>query len=123
MKILSLNIRGIGVNSQKNSLKRLLANIRPTVLLLQETMMEGRKAEEMIKECIGESGMTSINTEGLSGGSLTGCSSAVKLIFVNRYCPILGMELEDSDTRKNLFILNCTGPFMIEKSYGKEWRN
>ena len=50
MKILSLNIRGLRAVPKKVTLKRLLAIMSPMVLLLQETMIEGKKAEEVAKE-------------------------------------------------------------------------
>ena len=68
MKILSLNIRGLGVVPKKVTLKRILANISTTVLLIQETMTEGKKAEEVIKECLKDCGMTSHDSYGHSGG-------------------------------------------------------
>ena len=86
-------------------------------------MTEGKKAEEVVKECIKNWGMANRDVDRNLGGTLTALSPAVRLISINYFGPIFGMELEDSDIGKHLFILNYTGPFMIEKSYGKEWIN
>ena len=52
MKILSINIRGLGAVPKKFSLKWLITTMSPSVILIQETMTEGNKVEEMVKECI-----------------------------------------------------------------------
>ena len=82
MKILSINIRGLGEVPKKVTLKQLITTMSPTVLLIQETMTEGNKAEEMVKECIKDWGMMSSDAYGHSGGTLTASSPAPKMISV-----------------------------------------
>jgi exonuclease III len=48
MKLLSLNIRGVGGAPKSATLRRLLASIRPNILFLQETMVEGVKARALV---------------------------------------------------------------------------
>ena len=117
MKILSLNVRGLGATSKKNALKRLLANTRPTILLLQETMTEGRKAEEIIKEFLGDWEMERIDAEGHSGGTLIAMNPTVRIIYVNHYGSTLGTEVEDSEMGKHFCILNMYGPFYDRKEF------
>ena len=80
MKILSINIRGLGAEPKKITLKRLITTMSPTVILLQETMTEGNKAARIVKECIKDWGMTSTDADGHSRGTLTAWSPALKMI-------------------------------------------
>ena len=80
MKILSINIKGLGVEPKKHALKWLITTMSLTVLLLQETMTEGKKVEEIVKECIKYWGMTSSDVDGNSRGTLTAWSPALKMI-------------------------------------------
>ena len=86
MKILSLNVRGLGAVS----LKRLLAATSPTILLLQEEMSEGKKAEKAVKECIKDWGMTISDADGHSGGTLTAWSPALNMISVQIFGSVVG---------------------------------
>ena len=90
MKILSLNVRGLGAVPKKVALKQLLATTSPTVLLLQETMSEGKKAKEAVKECIKDWGMTSSDAVGHSGGTLTAWSPALNMISVQIFGSVVG---------------------------------
>ena len=117
MKVLSLNIRKLGAIPKKLALKRLLAITRPTVLLLQETMIEGQNAEEVVKECIKDWGMTSSDSDGHSGGTLTAWSHALNLISIKRFGTVIGTELEDSEIWKHFMVLNIYGPFYDRKTF------
>ena len=90
MKILPLNIKRLGAVPNKVALKWILANISPTMLLIQETMTEGKKVEEVLKECLKDWGMTSCDSDGHSGGTLTAWSPALKMILVHKFDTKIG---------------------------------
>ena len=92
------------------------------MLLLQEIMLEGKKAEELVKECNKDWGMTSSDSDGHSRGSLTAWSLALNLISVQHYGVVVGTELEDNETGKRFMILNVYGPFYDKKPFGKDWK-
>ena len=117
MKILSLNVRGLGAVPKKVALKWLLATTSPTVLLLQETMSKGKKAEEAVKECVKGWGMTNNDADGHLGGTLTAWSPALNLISVHRFGTVVGTKLEDSETGKHFMILNIYGSFYDRKTF------
>ena len=87
------------------------------MLLLQETMLEGKKAEELVEECSKDWGMTSSDSDGHSGGSLIVWSLALNLVSFQRYGAVVGTELEDSETGKRFMILNVYGPFYDRKTF------
>ena len=89
----------------------------PMVLLLQETMTEGKKEEEVVKECIKDWRMTSSDADGHSGGTLTTWSPTLNLIYVKRFETVVGTELEDNEIGKRFMILNVYGPFYDRKNF------
>ena len=48
MKIISLNVIGLGVGFEKLSLKRNFRRMDPNVIRLQETMVSGAKVQEAL---------------------------------------------------------------------------
>ena len=52
MLIVSFNTRGLGGPQKKTSLKQLFNNLKPSVIMVQETMMEGSKEVSIIKEIL-----------------------------------------------------------------------
>ena len=123
MKILSINIRGLGAEPKKPALKRLITTMIPTVLLLQETMTEGKKAEEIVRECIKYWGMTSSDADGNSGGTLTAWSLALKMISIKKFDATIRVELEDSEIGKQFTILNVYGRFYDRKFFWEKLKD
>ena len=80
-------------------------------------MTEGRKAEDLIKECLGEWEMASCDAEGHFEGTLIAWNLAVRLISAKRFGTIMGTELEDSETRKHFMV-----HYMIENRFWKGWK-
>ena len=74
-------------------------------------MMEGKKVEEAINECVKDWKMESISLEGHSGGILMAWSPMLDFISVSRYDSVLETKLKDGETRLDFTILNVYGPF------------
>ena len=70
MLIVSFNSRGIG-GPKKNSLKRLFNNLKPSVIMIQETMLEGSKVETLIKEILKYWEVERLDAVGHLGGLIT----------------------------------------------------
>ena len=66
MKILYINVKGLGAIPKKITLKWLITTMSPSVISIQQTMTEGYQAEEMGKECKKDWGMTSNYANGHS---------------------------------------------------------
>ena len=123
MKILSINIRGLGAVPKKVALKRLITTMSSTVLLIKETLTKGNKAEEMVKECIKDWGMMSNDADGHLGGTLIAWSPALKMISVQIFETTMGTVLEDSETGKKYMILNVYGPFYDRKTFWEKLKD
>ena len=52
MLILSYNVRGLGGDPKLAGLRRLIDLKKPKVVALQETMLEGGKARQVLKTCL-----------------------------------------------------------------------
>ena len=66
-----------GGGLKKTSLERLISNPKPTVLMIQKTMMEGMKVEEIVNEIVKDWKMESMDADGHSGGILIAWSSVM----------------------------------------------
>ena len=49
MLVLSFNARGLGSAPKIKALKRMVNSLKPTIIFIQETMMEGDKAKETLE--------------------------------------------------------------------------
>ena len=87
------------------------------MLLLQEAMMEGKRVEEVMRNCVKYWRMESIDAEGHSGGILTAWSPEIKLLSETLYGSVLGTLLEDGETRLSYTIMNVYGPFYDKKAF------
>ena len=49
MLVLSFNARGLGRSPKIKALRRMIDILKPTIIFIQETMMEGEKAKEVLE--------------------------------------------------------------------------
>ena len=117
MMIISFNTRGLGRPQKKTSLKRLCNNLKPSVIMLQETMFEGSKAESIIKELLKDWEVESVDSVGLSGGLLTAWSPALLKIDSKKLESALETKLFDKETGINFTLLNVYSPFYERKTF------
>ena len=61
----------MGGTSKKNALKRLFNNHKASVIMLQETMLAGKRAKEIIRGLLKNWEMESLDAVGHSGGLIT----------------------------------------------------
>ena len=80
-------------------------------------MTEGKKEEEVVKGCLKDWGMTSIDADDHSGGTLIAWSPALNLISIQCFEASVGTELEDNEMGKRFMILNVYGPFYDIKTF------
>ena len=71
MLVLSFNMRRLGNSSNIKSLKGMIDSLKTVIILLQETMMEGMKAKEVLEPWLKDYNFPYINLDGHSGGFLT----------------------------------------------------
>ena len=61
-------------------------------------MIESKKDQEVIRDCVKDWSMESIDEDDHLGGILTTWSPEIKLISVTRYDPVLGTLLANVET-------------------------
>jgi exonuclease III len=70
MILLSLNIRGVGGALKKASLRRLIDNIHPSIIFLQETLVDEQRSHAFINGLKPHWFVSAVNSVGTSGGLL-----------------------------------------------------
>ena len=71
MLVLSFNDRGLGSPPKLKALKRMVISLKPTIIFIQETMMEGEKSKEVLEPWLRGWSLVHIRFEGYSGGLIT----------------------------------------------------
>ena len=66
-----MNIHGVGGAQKLLALRRVFENVRPDILLIQETMVSSEKAIEFFSKVVGSWYMSAVDATGLSGGLLS----------------------------------------------------
>jgi hypothetical protein len=70
MILLSLNICGVGGALKKASLRRLIDTIHPTIIFLQETLVDEQRSRAFINGLKPNWFVSAVNSVGTSGGLL-----------------------------------------------------
>jgi exonuclease III len=71
MIFLTLNCRGMDNPSKKLVVKRLVDNIKPSIIMLQETMTDGEKITQELSKLLRNWDFYFIDAIGRSGGNVT----------------------------------------------------
>jgi hypothetical protein len=71
MIILSLNVKVVGDTHKKIALKRCFAKFKLDVILLEETMCEGKKVESLLSMSLKHWSFRSLDSKGRSRGIIT----------------------------------------------------
>ena len=72
MRILSLNVRGLGGSSKQKRLRHLFVSLSPDIVLLQETMTSSYPALFAFSKLFPGWEFCALSSNGLSGGILSG---------------------------------------------------
>ena len=117
MRILSLNVCGLGILAKQKSLHHLLSSLSPDVVLLQETMTSPYLALYAFSKLCPGWEFCALSSHGLSGGILSGWNP--KIIKCKAFHTIAGILLKASirGSSLNLSILNCYGPYLNRVSF------
>jgi hypothetical protein len=116
MIVLSLNCKGLSNPTKKLAIKRLVDLHQPSILLLQESMMEGKKSISLLSPLFPRWGFTSVDASGYAWEVL----SHARRINPKTYY-FLGNEIYPWDNllllrpRHELQIENCYGSFLGDK--------
>ena len=109
--------KSLGWPQKKKSLKRLFNNLKPTVIMIQETMMEGSKAKIVIKYTLKDWEVESLDAVGLSRGLITAWSPTLLKIDSKKMESTLETKILDKETRITFTLLNIYSPFYERKAF------
>jgi exonuclease III len=111
MIIFSFNICGFGGPTKLASLKLLLHQVKPDIVFLQETLVDGEKVKSLFLQCLLNWNVVSLDSNGRSGGLLTGWNPtyAEFCAFGTTTCIFLEGRLKHSEDTVKL--LNCYAPY------------
>ena len=120
MKILSMNIRGFGGLAKQKSLGVLLSDLRPDMILLQETMCGHAHALHLFSKLKPGWEFCASNATGLSGGLLAGWDP--HLVRCKAFSSLPGIVLKAifKGLVETFTVINCYGPYVQRNTY---WNN
>ena len=120
MKILSMNIRGFWGLAKHKSLGRLFSDLRPDMILLQETMCCFSQALYLFSKLKPGWEFCASDASGLSSGLLTGWDP--HLVRCKAFSSLVGIVLKATfkGLAETLTVINCYGPYIQRTSY---WDN
>ena len=111
MKILSLNVRGLGGKTKLCSLLSLFRSVAPDMILLQETMCSSYPALLAFSKILPNWEFCAIDASGISGGLLTAWNPlSVRCCAFETVVGIL-VKADFQGMTSPLAILNCYGPY------------
>jgi hypothetical protein len=112
---LTLNYQGLANPSKKSPLKRLIENIKPYIIPLQELISNSEKITRELSKMfsIWDLNFTEANAIGRSRGNLTRCKKCSFTLTNSWYFPTrLGTSHFSLDMGKDITIMNVCGPYM-----------
>ena len=117
MRILSLNVRGLGGSTKQKSLRHLIKSLSPNLVLLQETMTSSYPTLFAFSKLCPGWEFCALNSNGLSGGILSGWNP--KILRCKAYQTFAGVLLKASfrGSSFSLSILNCYGPYLNRDTF------
>ena len=117
MRILTLNVHGLGSLAKQKNLCHLFVSLSPDVVLFQETMTSSYPTLFAFSKLCPGWEYCALNSNGLSGGILSGWN--MKLLKCKSYQTVAGILLKASihGSPFELSILNCYGPYHNRDSF------
>ena len=117
MRILTLNVHGLGGSAKKKSLHHMFSSLSPDVVLLQETMTSSYPTLLTFSKLFLGWEFCAHSSIGLSGGILSGWNS--KLLKCKAYHTVAGILLKAMirGSTFSLSILNCYGPYLNREPF------
>ena len=106
-----MNIHGVGGAQKLLALRRVCENVRPDILLIQETMVSSDKAIDVFSKVLGNWYMSAVDATGLSGGLLSAWNPLKANFEV--FKSVAGIILQGRllNGLQEINILNCYGPY------------
>ena len=120
MKILTLNVRGLGGSAKQKILKHLFVSVVSDIILFQETMNSSYPALLAFSKLCPSWEFCVVSSKGLLGGLLSGWNPFK--VRCKAYQTMAGILLEASvrGSHLSLSIINCYGPYRHREAFWDE---
>ena len=117
MKVISLNVRGLGGLAKQKSLQNLFVSLSPNLILLQETMTSSYPALLDFSKLRPGWEFCVVSSSGLLGGILSAWNPhCIKLKYFHTVAGIL-LKARLRGSSFTLSFLNCYGPYSQRESF------
>jgi hypothetical protein len=117
MIIFSLNLRGFGSPTKLTSLKHLLLQIKPDIVFLQETLIDGDKEKSLFFQCLPHWNVVALDSNGCSGGLLTGWNPTLAEFCAFGTAAGIFLEGRFKHSTDHVKLLNCYAPYKDRESF------
>ena len=91
--------------------------LKPTIILLQETMMEGTKAKEVLEPWLKDRNFAYIISDGHSWGLVIAWSPGFIEIMMVKHNRVIKTVLKEKCSRESYDFYNVYGPYQNEKAF------
>ena len=117
MILVSINFKGLGGGPKKCALHRCFECVWSNILLIQETMLCGERAREIMSNLFPGWNMSSIDFVDLSGGLFSAWNPQV--VKFNAYLSCSGIIFDDitQGISQNFQIFKCYGPYQNRRIF------
>ena len=120
MKILTLNVRGLGGSTKQKSLHHIFVSIAPNIIVFQETMNSTYPALLAFSKLGPGWEFCAISSKGLSGGLLLGWNPLKVICKAFQILACILLEASIRGSHLPLSILNCYGPHLHHDIFWNE---
>ena len=117
MLVLCFNTRGLGSSPKLKSLRRMIDIQKPSIIFIQETMMEGEKSKEVLEPWLKGWSFVHISSEGHSGGLITSWNQEYEEMLVEKHSTMLKTMLKEKATGTAFALYNVYGPYLNRKGF------
>jgi exonuclease III len=111
MIIFSFNLRGFGGPTKLASLKLLLKQVKPDIVFLQETLVDGEKAKHFFLQCFLTWNVVALDPNGRSGGLLSGWNPTYAEFCAFGTTAGIFLEGRFKHSVDQVKLLNCYAPY------------
>ena len=95
----------------------MVANLKPAIIFLQETMIEGKKAKEFLESWLKGWSFGHISSEGHSRGLITAWNQEFEEVAVAKHNTVLKTVLMEKAIGESYALYNVYGPYQENKGF------
>jgi exonuclease III len=109
--VMSLNVRGLNTSLKKIAVHKLVVLYNPGIILIQETMIKGSNAIDILKGFLKNWDFLAQDSIGRSGGLITAWKKNALQKNSGMLQSTVWTDLYSLDLAKNISVINTYGPY------------